>query len=324
MIEAPLIQIDQSLVCSFDLLPDDASHVAGGKASTLSRLARMGFPVPAGFVICTRAFQSFLEAQQGEAFIRQKMAELEPGRAESVADAATAIREFILARPLPSAVELAVREAYSALARPLVAVRSSAIGEDGDGASFAGQHDTFLGVLGADVVVDRVRQCWASFFTARALFYRRHKGDLGDPSVAVIVQEMVIADASGVLFTVDPVRKRREHMVIEAVLGLGEGIVSGLITPDHYVVDRSSGTIVREMVGVKDIAIVYDPLTKGTTERRIPEAEGTAPAIARTDLERLREMGLRLERSLGGPQDIEWSIQRGELRILQSRPITTM
>jgi pyruvate,water dikinase len=297
--------VDAPLVSGFADLPDDAAGIAGGKGASLSRLERAGFPVPTGFVVCAPAFQAFLDVAAGHEFLRARMAEVGAGEERSTAVAARAIREFILNRPLPGVVDDHIRRRYEQLGAAAVAVRSSAVEEDGDRASFAGQHDTFLGVRGADAVAASVRECWASFFTDRALFYRRQKGMLSDVRVAVVVQEMVPADASGVMFTVDPIRKRRDHLVIEAVVGLGEGIVSGAVTPDHHVMDRATGQIVTEVIAAKDVASL-------------------APVLSASDLTRLRDLGLRLEQFFGKPQDVEWSFCSGELFLLQSRPITTL
>ncbi len=166
------------------------------------------------------------------------------------------VRAIIVGNPLPEEMHAEIREAYQGLGPQIpVAVRSSAVGEDGEAASFAGQQETFLNVRGDDAVARDVRECWASYFAPRALFYRAQKGTLSDTRMAVVVQEMVLAEKSGVLFTMDPIRKRRDHMVIEAVFGLGEGVVSGMITPDHYVVDRKSGAVVNELISVQSIAV---------------------------------------------------------------------
>jgi pyruvate,water dikinase len=315
---------DERLVSDFAGLPDAAGGIAGGKGASLSRLGRAGFPVPPGFVVCTPAFETFLDEASGHEFLRARMADIRTDDQRSVAVVAHAIREFILTRPLPARVDEHIRRGYEQLGGSAVAVRSSAVGEDGEGASFAGQHDTFLGVRGADAVTKYVRECWASFFTERALFYRSHKGTLTDPRVAVVVQEMVPADASGVMFTVDPIQKRRDHMVIEAVIGLGEGIVSGVVTPDHYVVDRATGDIVRERIAVKEVAFVYDAHAGGTIERPMAGGSNEAAVLSESDLDRLRDLGLRLESFFGQPQDVEWSLWSGELFLLQSRPITTL
>jgi pyruvate,water dikinase len=192
----------------------------------------------------------------------------------------------------------AVTEAHERLTRGRVAVRSSATAEDSDAACFAGQQETYLNVEGADAICGRIVDCWASFFSERALFYRGHKGSLEDLGMAVVVQRMVDADRAGVLFTVDPVQRRRDQMLIEGVRGLGEQVVSGEVTPDHYVTDRA-GSVKRSS------------LPNGGV---LNEAE----------LRGLAELGLRLEEHFGGPQDVEWAIADGRAYLLQSRPVTTL
>src|SRR3954454_9683707 len=170
-----------------------------------------------------------------------------------------------------------IAEAYEALGDdPPVAVRSSACAEDSETASYAGQQETYLYVRGADAVLDRVRDCWASFFSERAIFYRGQKGSLDDLGMAVVVQRMVRADVAGVLFTCDPVRGRRDRMVVEAVLGLGEAAVSGQVTPDHYILKRD-GPIRKAQVSPQPFAIV--PIEAGGTEERELGAEGCEQKI---------------------------------------------
>ena len=177
-------------------------------------------------------------------------------------------------------------------------MRSSGCAEDSDIASYAGQQETFLNVFGAADVCRRIVECWASFFSERALFYRARKGSLDDLRMAVVVQQMVEPEKAGVLFTCDAVQRRRDRMIVEAVFGLGEQVVSGQVTPDHYVVDRG-GRVKRETVpngGVLDAA----------------------------EIELLAALGRRLEERFGMPQDIEWALAGGELYLLQSRPVTTL
>ncbi len=218
----------------------------------------------------------------------------------------------------------AVAAAYEKLGPDLaVAVRSSAVSEDGETASFAGQQETFLNVRGAAEVIRRVAECRASFFAPRAVFYREQKGDPSDTRMAVVVQEMVRADKSGVMFTVDPVSKTRAHIVIEAVFGLGEGIVSGLITPDQYVMNRPDGSLVREFIAPQCNAIVYDE-EGGTKEVDLPGEQGAARVLTDRELNCLTALGIRLEEFFGAPQDIEWCIRGREISLLQSRPITSL
>jgi pyruvate, water dikinase len=202
---------------------------------------------------------------------------------------------------------------------PPVAVRSSACAEDSEAASYAGQQETYLHVRGRDAVRAAVRDCWASFFSERAIFYRERKGSLDDLGMAVVVQRMVRAEVAGVLFTCDPVHHRRDRMVVEAVIGLGEAAVSGRVTPDHYVLKRD-GTVKRAQVAAQPFAIL--PVESGGTEERELGGEGAAQKLGQDELRELARIGDDLERRLGGPQDIEWALEGGELFVLQSRPVT--
>jgi pyruvate,water dikinase len=316
--------VDPRFAISLNSLPDAASQIAGGKGANLSSLARAGFPVPPGFVVCTDAFASVLGAAGREDLLRNLIAGVDVHEPIALEDAAAQIRTLILRAPLPAEVEFGIRRAYLELDRRLVAVRSSAVGEDSEAASFAGLHETFLGVLGPDAVIARVRDCWTSFFTPRAIYYRRQRGVVMEAGAAVVVQEMVAADISGVTFTVDPIQRRHDRMVIEAVRGLGEVIVSGRLTPDHYVVDRSTGSLIRKVLGFQPFALMYDQESGKTIECQLPEATSSTPVLTLHQLARLRKIALRLEALFGAPQDIEWSFRGGELLLLQSRPISTV
>jgi pyruvate,water dikinase len=290
-------------VVAFSDLPSDSSAIAGGKGASLSRMANAGLPVPPGFVVAADAFREFLESSGGSALIARLTKDLDVEDARAMEQAAETIRDLIVSTPLPAALSQAILAAHAELAHgELVAVRSSAVSEDGHTASFAGQQESYLNVRGGDAVLRRVQECWASFFSPRALFYRAQKAVLGDTRMAVVVQEMVQADKSGVMFTVDPVRNRRDCMVIEGAPGLGEAIVSGEVTPDHYVVSRDDAAIV---------------------DMFIPDEE-RGRVLTGGELNGLRDLGLRLEAFFGSPQDVEWCIRGGSLMLLQSRPITTL
>ena len=312
------------LVAPFDVLPPDAIAIAGGKGASLSRMSQAGLAVPNGFVVSSAAFQAFLEAHPITDAIRSRTAGLDVHDAAALEAAAADIQRRIVTAEIPANLCAAISTAYHALGRPTVAVRSSAVSEDGDAASFAGQQETFLNVRGVADVLQRVRECWASFFSGRALFYRAQKGVLDDTRMAVVVQEMVVAEKSGVMFTADPIEKRLDRMVIEAVFGLGEGIVSGLLTPDHYVLDREDGSIVRQFVSVQTTALVCDDTSGGTSHVELTETEGGTRVLSDDELARLRDAGLTLETFFGSPQDVEWCIRGSELLLLQSRPITTL
>ncbi|PFG41111.1 pyruvate,water dikinase [Georgenia soli] len=255
--------------------------LSGGKGASLATMTSEGLPVPPGFIITSAAFSAAVD----EDALRER------ARAKDMAGA----RSIVAAARPP--VEL-VTEQYNDLTG-LVAVRSSACAEDSEGASYAGQQETFLNVDGLDTVLDKVVECWLSFFTDRAVFYREEKGSLEDVAMAVVVQQMVDSKKSGVMFTVDPVHQRKDRMVVEAALGLGENVVNGEMTPDHYVLDR-----------------------KGTIKRSKIVSE---PVLGPEESAELAAMGQQLENLHGCPQDIEWAIDdNGVLFLLQSRPITTV
>jgi pyruvate, water dikinase len=278
----------------------DVAH-AGGKGASLARMSSLGLPVPEGFVIPADVLAQVVDADA----LRAALPDHERAQA-------------IVASAEPPAE---IAEAYTALGDdPPVAVRSSACAEDSETASYAGQQETYLYVRGADQVRDRVRDCWASFFSERAIFYRQKKGSLDDLGMAVVVQRMVRSDVAGVLFTCDPVRGRRDRMVVEAVLGLGEAAVSGQVTPDHYILKRD-GTIRKSQISPQPFAIV--PIEAGGTEERELGAEGAEQKIGQDHLRELARIGDDLEQRLGGPQDIEWALEGGELYVLQARPVTT-
>jgi pyruvate,water dikinase len=289
-------------VVTFGDLPPESTAIAGGKGASLSRMAAAGLPVPPGFVVAADAFHDFLESCGGIALIADLTKDLDVDDARALEHAAETIRHLIVSTPLPSPLAQAILSAHARLEHGgLVAVRSSAVSEDGQTASFAGQQESFLNVCG-DAVLRRVQECWASFFSSRALFYRAQKAVLADTRMAVVVQVMVQADKSGVMFTVDPIRNRRECLIIEGAPGLGDAIVSGEITPDHYVMSRDGGAVV---------------------EMFLPDQE-RGRVLENSELNVLRELGLRLEAFFGSPQDVEWCIRGGQLLLLQSRPITTL
>ena len=274
---------------------------AGGKGASLARMTELGLPVPEGFVVPADVLATVVDAEA----LRAALPDHEKAQA------------IVAAAEVPDAIV----EAYAALGDdPPVAVRSSACAEDSDTASYAGQQETYLYVRGADAVRDRVRDCWASFFSERAIFYRQKKGSLDDLGMAVVVQRMVRSDVAGVLFTCDPVRGRRDRMVVEAVLGLGEAAVSGQVTPDHYILKRD-GTVRKAQVSQQPIAIV--PVEAGGTEERELGDEGGEQKLGEDQLRQLAKLGDDLEQRLGGPQDIEWALEGGTLYVLQARPVTT-
>ena len=291
---------------------------AGGKGASLARMVGLDLPVPPGFVIPAPELERALRTGRRDERLRALLADVPDDRLGAAAEEA---RRILHDSPPDAELAEAVRDAYARLGDEVpVAVRSSACAEDSETASFAGQQETYLHVRGADAVIERVRDCWASFFSERALYYRKRKGALGDLGMAVVVQRMVDPDVAGVLFTIDPVRRRRDQMVVEAVFGLGEAVVSGSVTPDHYVIARD-GRLKRSRLSVQPYAVVR-AAADGTEERPLTPEEGGAPTLSDADLRRLAELGRRLEQQFGGPQDVEWALQDGMLYLLQSRPVT--
>ncbi|MET3951453.1 PEP/pyruvate-binding domain-containing protein [Arthrobacter sp. UYEF36] len=301
------------------LLPD-----VGGKAANLGELRRAGLPVPAGFCLTTQAYRR-TTAPAGLEVIHAELAATAPDDLPALARLAAAARAQVLATDVPADIAEAVRAAYAALgANAPVAVRSSATAEDLPFASFAGQQDTFLNVVGAEAVLAAVRQCWASLWTDRAVSYRATHGiSPSTVTLAVVVQQMVDAAVAGVLFTANPVTGRRHEAVIDASPGLGEAVVSGAVNPDHFVVDSATGRILERRTGSKGVAI--RPLPGGGTERIDQSGSGSQPCLVDAQILALERLGRRAEVHFGAPQDLEWAIDGGGVAWLtQSRPITTL
>ena len=307
--------------------PDATLSVAGGKGQALARLSAAELPVPAGFLLSTSAYRSFVEAHDLQRQILDRVAEVATDDAASAERASTGIRSLFDGRRLPPATAAAVGEAYAALGSPApaVAVRSSATAEDLPDQSFAGQQDTYLHVHGEQAVLDAILRCWASLWTARAISYRMRTGiDQGNVSMGVVVQVMVPAEVSGVLFTANPVSGDRTEMVVNASFGLGEAIVGGQVTPDTFLLDHASGAITETRLGAKE-EMVVPAEDQGTTTRSVPEAQRREASLAAQTLADLAALGRTVEGQCGGvPQDIEWAVAGGECWLLQSRPITNL
>ena len=290
--------------------------MAGGKGASLARMTRSGLPVPEGFVIVAGALGIALDSGGRRLEVA---ALLESDRSEG--QVAAAVREIVLALGQPKGLEAEIVAAMRHLGPETpVAVRSSASAEDSKAASFAGQHETHLNVLGAASVWQRVRECWASFFSERALFYRARKASLSDLAMAVVVQRQLQPEKAGVMFTIDPVRRRRDQLIVEAVWGLGEPLLSGAVTPDHYVVARD-GKVKQARVAVQPVAILPLP-GGGTSEEPLEPDRGASRVLDEAELAELAALGNRLQEYFGAPQDVEWAYQQGKLYVLQSRPVT--
>ncbi len=296
-----------------DVSADDL-ELAGGKGANLGELVRAGFDVPPGFVITTDAYRSFV----GDNGLANRLADTVPGDADALAEA-------FGAGTMDPALAGEITAAYAALGPDVaVAVRSSGTAEDLPDASFAGQQDTFLNVVGAPAVLDAVKACWASLWTERAISYRSARGlCTGSLAVAVVVQEMVPATAAGVMFTANPANGRPSETVITAAWGLGEAVVSGEVDTDTIVVDTDCGTVVSATVA--DKAVRTDPLPGGGTATAPTVGEvRLEPVLDAADALRLAGIGSAIEAHFGRPMDIEWSVAAGDVKILQARPITAL
>jgi pyruvate,water dikinase len=307
-----------SPVLGFGDVECENPNEAGGKGAGLAKMTRMGLPVPAGFVVRASVLAGLLESSG----VRDRVLSLlVGGGGDGAAESARAVQPLIHALEIPASVSDAVVEEFERLDTATgVAVRSSACAEDSETASFAGQQETYLNVRGRDDVLERIRDCWASFFSERALFYRARKGSLTDIRMAVVVQRQLAPDRSGVMFTIDPVRRRRDQMMIEAVWGLGEAVVSGQATPDHYVVSRE-GVVKQARISVQEFAVRADE-SGGVRQYSLTPEEGGARVLGDPDLASLAKLGRQLEAHFGQALDVEWAFEDGRLYLLQSRPVT--
>ncbi|WP_407708871.1 PEP/pyruvate-binding domain-containing protein [Arthrobacter nitrophenolicus] len=304
--------------------------LAGGKAANLGELMSAGLPVPDGFCLTTEAYRRATGAPAsllpGLAYVQAAL-EPAPGPVDpsALADLAAGARSAILAAPIPADIAAAVEQAYRGLGHDVpVAVRSSATAEDLPFASFAGQQDTYLNVVGVAPVLEAVRKCWASLWTDRATIYRAGLGiDPAGVALAVVVQRMVEAETAGVMFTANPLTGRRGHAVIDASPGLGEAVVSGAVNPDHYVVDALTGRVLERKPGDKKVAVRAVP-GGGTRTIEAPDA-AAGECLDDAQATALARLGRQAEQYFGAPQDIEWAIDgSGTLWLTQSRPITTL
>jgi cytochrome P450 len=308
----------------FDRCPDDAA-VAGGKGASLANLSAAGLPVPAGFVVTTAAFDSARAVDGIRERIARTLALLDRGEVSALESGAADVRRLLEEATLPDDVATAVRAAYRALGDDVpVAVRSSASMEDSAHASFAGQQDTYLWIVGEEAVLEHVQRCWASVYSARSLAYRNdHAIAEDDVSMAVVVQRMVNACAAGVAMTLDPLTGDRTRIVVEAAFGLGETVASGTVTPDNFVVDKVILEVVDSTISPKEIELVADVARRCVRERAVEPERQLMPSLERSQVRAVAELAKRVERHYGAPQDVEWAIDAtGDVLLLQSRPET--
>jgi rifampicin phosphotransferase len=323
--QAPTAGAEVPLVLALDD-PGAVPGVVGGKGASLGRLVRAGVRVPAGFHVTTAAYVDFLSGGglREELMAAASLVDASDGSDAVTSQAAAArIGELFAAQPVPASTAAAIARAYASLGHDdvPVAVRSSATVEDLPGLSAAGQHDTYLNVRGEAAVIDAVRRCWSSLWSARAIGYRARRGiSPGDVSIAVVVQRLVPAEAAGVMFTIDPVSGAADQVVVSANWGLGESVVAGDVTPDVAVVDRASGALVSYQLGGKAVMTVTDGT--GTLETETPAGLRSTPVLSPAQAGELGRVGVSIEKLYGEPVDVEWARAGGELWVVQARPIT--
>jgi rifampicin phosphotransferase len=311
------------LIRFFDGITRGDLALAGGKGANLGEMVRAGLPVPPGFTLLTSAYRLFVQQAGIQAEIERLAGTIDADSQQSLDAASARIRALFDQGTVPTEMARAITEAYAALGAFPVAVRSSATAEDLPDASFAGQQETYLNIAGTEQVAAAVKRCWSSLWTGRALSYRV-KNDIapGDVALAVVVQKLVAADAAGVMFTVDPISGRRDRMVIEGAWGLGESVVSGVVSPDNWVADGKTGAILGAQVATKRIMTVRT--AGGTAERPVPATLQQKPVLEAAHVAALVDLGRRTAAHFGAPQDLEWALADGRFYLLQSRPITTL
>ncbi|MEK9176196.1 MAG: PEP/pyruvate-binding domain-containing protein, partial [Patescibacteria group bacterium] len=311
----------------FDEVDKGDVNLVGGKGANLGEMTKARFPVPNGFIVTSGAYFQFLKQNNLELKIKHLLNTLNTGNQHSLKQVSDLIKNEILAGDMSQELILEIYSAYKKLdgklTDPLVAVRSSATAEDLPNASFAGQQETYLNVKGESNLIIKIKECWASLFEERAIFYRHeNKFDHFRIGIAVPVQKMVESDKSGVMFTIDPVTNDKSKITIEAIFGLGEMIVQGKEKPDHYEVSKLSGKIL-----LKEIATQHKMLKKvGTSNKEVNVSlfSKNKQKISDDQIIKLAELGKKLEKHYFFPQDIEWAIQGGSVYIVQTRPITTV
>jgi len=320
------------MVPSYILTLADASvtlETVGGKGLSLAKMIGAGLPVPDGFHITTEAYRQFVAANGIHPCVLAVLKDVDITLPATLETASRMICDSFAEGEIPPDLVSAITKAYSALSHPAgdgdksVAVRSSATAEDLPEASFAGQQETFLNIRGADALLGAVKKCWASLWTARAIAYRvKNNIDQNTVALAVVVQEMVNAEAAGVLFTANPINGKRDEMIINAAWGLGEAIVGGMVTPDTIFVDKATGRVKKMEVAEKTVITVETE--SGTRQETLNDARRNSRVMNEAQVAELVNIARRIEDFYGQPQDIEWCRAKDRISIVQSRPITTL
>ncbi|WP_020433435.1 PEP/pyruvate-binding domain-containing protein, partial [Paenibacillus riograndensis] len=313
-----------SLVLGFQEMDKTQLWLVGGKGLHLGELSKIqGIQVPEGFCVTTAGYQKAIEQNETYHALLDQLTRLKVEDRAQIGEISRQIRQIITEAEIPSDVVKAVAQYLSLFGEKYAyAVRSSATAEDLPHASFAGQQDTYLNIIGKDAILQHISKCWASLFTERAVIYRMQNGfDHRQVYLSVVIQKMVFPQASGIVFTADPMTSNRKLLSIDASFGLGEALVSGLVSADCYKVREEE--IVEKRIATKKLAI-YGRQEGGTETRQLDPGQQTAQTLTDGEILELARIGRQIEAYFGQPQDIEWCLADGTFYIVQSRPITTL
>ncbi len=328
-------------VRNFSQLSKNDISIAGGKGASLGEMTRVKIPVPQGFVVLVSAFDKFLEGTDLTQEIASQLAKINYKDINSVDRASNAIRDLFHDAKMSEDLEKEFLTAFSSLKSKFVAVRSSATAEDSAVASWAGELETYLNTT-KETLLGNIKKCWSSLFTPRALFYAFEKKlvtidhqkkiraktckklcDCYPVCVAVVVQKMIQSEISGICFTVHPVTKDKNQMIIEAGYGLGEAIVGGNITPDTYIIDKKSWTFLDKNISEQEVMLIKG-INGGIKDAKVQKVKQEKQKLPDNQILKLAKICQKIEEHYKKPQDIEWAVEKGKIYITQSRPITTL
>lgn len=314
------------LIVNFNEIDKNDVGVVGGKGANLGEMVKANFPVPNGFIITANTYFRFIRENKLDNKIKKILDGTNVDSPKELENASVSVKKLILSITVPEYLAKEIARYYSRLSNPfnnsLVAIRSSATAEDLPTASFAGQQETYLNISGESNVILKVRDCWASLFEPRAIFYRaKNNFDHFRVGIAVVVQRMVQSEVSGIMFTMDPVTNDKNKILVECILGLGELIVQGAVTPDHYELSKSNFAIVNKIIGVQDKMMVK--IGAKNVIKKLSPAIGKRAKLSEKIITDVAKIGSRIEKHYYFPQDIEWAYENGKIFIVQSRPITT-
>lgn len=308
-------------VKNFKDLSNKDTKIAGGKGASLAEMINNNFPIPGGFVVLASAFDKFIKETGIDTELDAMWDRLEINSVDEIERNSEMMQKLIVGKEFPEDLKKEILSEFDNLGAEYVAVRSSATAEDSSLDAWAGQLDSYL-YVDRDGLLKNVQKCWASLFTPRAIFYRLERKIGREVSVAVVVQKMAKSDVSGVCFTVHPVTRDRDQLIIEACWGLGEALVQGIITPDSYVLEKSTLNIIDINIGCQEKQIVK--AKQETIEEAVPEGLKEKQKLSEDHIKELAKICIDIEKHYGNPRDIEWALEGNKMYIVQSRPITTL